>query len=75
VLEHIEKDGEELAKSVRFLKDQGVLAVLAPAHQSMFTAFDTAIGHYRRYDKSMLPQTVPEGLRQERLIYLDCVGL
>jgi len=49
--------------------------VLAPAHQWLFTAFDKAIGHYRRYTKRTLAAEVPEGLVREKLLYLDAAGL
>lgn len=75
VLEHIENDSEEMSKAAGFLKARGVLAVLAPAHQALFSPFDEAIGHYRRYNKRMLASAGPPGLDLEKVIYLDCVGL
>ena len=49
VLEHINDDTAELIAARRHLEPGGHLIVLAPAHQMLFSAFDTAIGHYRRY--------------------------
>ena len=51
VLEHIEADGAELARAARHLKPDGILTILSPALPWLFTPFDTAIGHYRRYTK------------------------
>ena len=50
VLEHIEDDASELARAASHLAFGGNLVVLVPAHQFLFSAFDAAIGHYRRYD-------------------------
>jgi SAM-dependent methyltransferase len=75
VLEHIESDREELARAVTFLRPSGSLIVLAPAHQWLYTPFDRAIGHYRRYSARSLRAVGPEGVRRERLFYLDSVGL
>ena len=41
----------------------------------MFSEFDAAIGHYRRYDKNMLRAISPKGLRLAELYYLDSFGL
>ncbi len=49
--------------------------MLAPAHQWLFTPFDEAIGHYRRYTRSSLRAAAPEGLALIRLVYLDAVGM
>ncbi|MGB3403680.1 MAG: class I SAM-dependent methyltransferase [Microcoleaceae cyanobacterium] len=75
VLEHIEADKKEVLNAAKHLKNNGSLIVLAPAHQYLFTPFDTAIGHYRRYNKQMLKAILPEDIEVIKLVYLDCVGL
>jgi cyclopropane fatty-acyl-phospholipid synthase-like methyltransferase len=75
VLEHIERDADELAAARSHLRTGGHLIVLSPAHQWLFTAFDGAIGHFRRYDASTLQAVVPPDMRAVRLRYLDCVGM
>ena len=75
VLEHIEKDREELLRVAEHLAPGGYLIVLAPAHQWLYTPFDAAIGHFRRYTKGMLRGLTPPGLELARLRYLDSVGL
>ena len=75
VLEHIEDDIREVRKASVRLKDGGHLIILGPAHQWLFTPFDEAIGHYRRYNKAMLKATLPEDIEIVKLIYLDTVGL
>ena len=75
VLEHIRDDQEELIKVSQHLKTDGNLIILGPAHQWLFTPFDSAIGHYRRYNKPMLQGILPDDLEVIKLTYLDCVGL
>lgn len=74
VLEHIEDDGAELKLAATHLKPGGFLIVLSPAHQTLYTAFDRAIGHYRRYDKNALIGIGPALLQGVEFIYLDSVG-
>jgi len=74
VLEHIENDRAELDSCYSNLKPGGFLVVLSPAHQSLYTPFDEAIGHHRRYNKHTLSAVVPEGLERVELKYLDSVG-
>jgi SAM-dependent methyltransferase len=75
VLEHIRDDREELARAAGLLRRGGRIIVLAPAHQWLYTPFDGAIGHVRRYDRRSLAASSPPGCRMERLVYLDAVGL
>ncbi len=75
VLEHIERDGEEMARALAHLTPMGHVVVLSPAHPSLYSAFDKAVGHFRRYTKASLSAAVPKGLHQEKLEYLDSVGM
>lgn len=75
VLEHIQDDSGELRRASLHLHPGGALIVLSPAHPWLFTAFDRAIGHYRRYTKQSLHAVAPPHLRREKLIYLDSAGL
>jgi SAM-dependent methyltransferase len=75
VLEHIAADREELELAGRFLAPEGRIIVLAPAHAFLYSPFDAAVGHVRRYDRKSLRAAVPPGLAVERLLYLDSVGL
>lgn len=75
VLEHIEADRRELLLAVKHLKSTGFLIVMAPAHQSLYTPFDAAVGHFRRYNKNSLAAVVPSGLDCLEMKYLDSVGL
>jgi SAM-dependent methyltransferase len=75
VLEHIEDDRAEMARAAARLAPGGRVIVLAPAHQFLYTPFDQAIGHYRRYSARTLRAAAPPDLREERVFYLDSVGL
>jgi SAM-dependent methyltransferase len=75
VLEHISDDRAELASAAAHLKDGGKLVVLSPAHQWLFTPFDRAIGHCRRYSRRTMRDAVPSSLRCIHLWYLDSVGI
>lgn len=75
VLEHIEDDGEELRRAAEVLAPGGAVVVLSPAHQWLYTPFDKAIGHYRRYTRADLRALTPPTLQLEKLFYLDSVGL
>jgi len=75
VLEHIERDKEELARAASLLRKGGRIIVLSPAHQWLFTAFDQSIGHFRRYDRPSLMACGPKSCALSRLWYLDSVGM
>jgi SAM-dependent methyltransferase len=75
VLEHIGDDAGELHEAARRLCRGGALAVLAPAHRWLFSPFDAAVGHYRRYTRSTLAAVVPRGLSPVSLGYLDSAGV
>jgi SAM-dependent methyltransferase len=75
VLEHIDDDRGELRRAAAHLKPEGTIVVLSPAHSFLFTPFDAAIGHHRRYDTASLLGAAPPSLRLERCIYLDSVGM
>lgn len=74
VLEHISDDKEELATASKHLRPAGHLVIVCPAHQFLFSPFDQAIGHYRRYNKRMMRTVGPNGCRLVRLWYLDSIG-
>jgi Methyltransferase domain len=75
VLEHIRNDREELSKAAERVRPDGRVIVLAPAYQWLYTPFDLAIGHFRRYTLAELRALTPRQLADESGIYLDSVGL
>jgi SAM-dependent methyltransferase len=75
VVEHISDDAAELERAMLHLTPGGRLIVLAPAHQFLFSPFDAAIGHFRRYNRASLRQIGPKDGRLEQLLLLDSIGL
>ena len=75
VLEHIEDDRGEVERAFSRLEPRGRLVVLAPAHQWLYSPFDAAIGHHRRYDRGSLLALGPRDATLERVRYLDAPGL
>ncbi len=75
VLEHIEDDAEEVRKSAGLLAPGGHLVVLSPAHPWLFTPFDRAIGHHRRYTRRSLRALTTPDLEVALVRYLDAAGL
>ena len=74
VIEHIENHAQELEMAVQHLSSNGFLIILAPAHDFLYSPFDKAIGHFRRYDKKKLSALIPLELSAKKLIYLDSCG-
>ena len=74
VLEHIKDDRAEIASAAARLADGGRLIVLAPAHEWLFSPFDAAIGHHRRYTKSSLVALAMAPLQVCAAHYLDSIG-
>ncbi len=75
VLEHIEDDCLELRQAAGHLAPGGHLVVLAPAHQFLYSEFDQAVGHVRRYSRDALSKAAPSDLEERTLVYLDSVGM
>ena len=57
------------------IKPGGYLVVLSPAHPFLYTPFDQAIGHYRRYTRDSLLALNPPGLEVAQMRYLDSAGM
>tara|TARA_Y100001970_G_scaffold256799_1_gene334870 strand:+ start:13367 stop:14059 length:693 start_codon:yes stop_codon:yes gene_type:complete len=74
VLEHIEKDKEEIMEAEKKLNPGGHLIILVPAHQKLYSKFDEAIGHFRRYDINFFKKNKFQNLKLAKLIYLDFFG-
>lgn len=75
VIEHIEDSKAELHRAYTLLKPGGHLVILVPAFNFLYSPFDKAIGHHRRYDKGMLRAELPADLERIHTRYLDSVGL
>lgn len=76
VLEHIEKDAQELRYMYESLKPGGHVCIFVPALQQLYSETDAALGHYRRYTKPQLKQLLTEaGFDIVRITYFDIVGI
>jgi SAM-dependent methyltransferase len=74
VLEHIEHDRRELDRAGKLLRAGGFLVVMSPAHSALFSPFDEAIGHFRRYNRKGLLALSPPGCKVEFVGYIDSAG-
>ncbi len=76
VLEHIENDLLALRHMHEVLVPDGKLLLFVPAGAYMFGTLDTALGHYRRYNRSQLAeQVMAAGFSIQRLGYLNLAGI
>ena len=73
VLEHIEEDRKELESAYKKLKKGGRLIIMVPKHQKLYSNFDKAIGHFRRYELNFFEKNLVN-LDRVLLISLDSVG-
>jgi SAM-dependent methyltransferase len=75
VLEHVEDDQKALEQLYQKLKPGGVLALYLPAFNYLYSDFDAAIGHYRRYEKQDLISKLKNvNFAIERCEYADSIG-
>jgi SAM-dependent methyltransferase len=75
VLEHIKNDEAEMRIAAAHLRSGGRIIVLSPAFNWLYSPYDRAIGHYRRYTRRDAKRlTVPQ-LSLQQAFYLDSVGL
>ncbi len=74
VLEHIKEDSKELNEAFEKLRSNGHLIILVPAHNKLYSKFDEAIGHFRRYDLDFFKKIKIENSKLVKLHYLDSAG-
>ena len=75
VLEHISDDAAALGRMEQLLAPGGRVALLVPAHPTLYGEYDRIDGHYRRYSRRMLREAVSKtGLRIVRMHYFNAVG-
>jgi len=75
VLEHIVDDKAEVSTAAQRLRHGGHLITLSPAHPFLYSPFDAAIGHHRRYTRAKILALTPPTLRPVRVRYLDAIGM
>ncbi|MEQ1859860.1 MAG: glycosyltransferase [Chthoniobacteraceae bacterium] len=76
VLEHIEDDRAVLANLFRTVLEGCRIVVLVPYNPKLYSDFDKALGHFRRYSRGELEAKMREaGLEVERQFYFNKVGV
>jgi len=74
VLEHIKNDVDEINFALEKINTGGNLIILVPAHQNLYSKFDKAIGHCKRYDINFFKLNKFKNLKIKKLIFLDMLG-
>lgn len=75
VLEHIQNDTAALLNINKILKEDGILILLTPAGQFLFSNLDRNVGHYRRYSKTEVKNKLETaGFTVEKQFYVNIVG-
>jgi SAM-dependent methyltransferase len=75
VLEHVRDDAAALATMADVVEPGGTLAILVPAHPSLYGPYDEMEGHFRRYSRRGLRDLFTRtGLDVVRLRRFNLVG-
>ena len=75
VLEHIDDDVGALSALRDELRPGGRVLVYAPAFNALYSRFDAAVGHYRRYTRGTLERTMEDaGLEVVDARYVNAPG-
>ncbi|MEA3335287.1 MAG: class I SAM-dependent methyltransferase [Chloroflexota bacterium] len=75
VFEHIDDHETALENVAYVLKPGGVLILVVPAHKWLYGSIDRSIGHYRRYDMTLLAEMFREvGINCVKLKYINALG-
>lgn len=72
VMEHIQNHEEAFRRITSLMNDKTVMITLVPAHMWLYGAIDKKVGHYRRYSKKHLTETLQNaGQRVERIFFFN----
>lgn len=76
VLEHIEDDLALLRTAHETLYQGGTLIIFVPALTRLYSSFDKAVGHHRRYERPALEQLfLKAGFEVVKSQYMDLLGV
>jgi len=76
VLEHIDDDSHAVAEIARVLKSNGVAVITVPALNQLWSDWDTALQHFRRYNRKSLEATLSHPcLKLTHLNYINVFAL
>jgi SAM-dependent methyltransferase len=75
VIEHVEDDRQAIAEMLRILKPGGVMVITVPAFQALWSDWDVALHHFRRYRRSGLQALLSgAGLEVVRCDYINVLA-
>jgi len=75
VMEHVEDDVNFFAKLLSLLKPGGVLFHLVPSHNFLYSNFDKAAGHFKRYTKDKMNSlSLPVDVNLKKQYYFNPIG-
>jgi len=75
VLEHVQDDSRALKNIRAVLKGKGNLILVLPAFQYLYSKWDKAIGHFRRYNRREIKDKLAEaGFRMHAGFYMNMLG-
>jgi 2-polyprenyl-3-methyl-5-hydroxy-6-metoxy-1,4-benzoquinol methylase len=75
VLEHIDDDGQALRQLYDGLNPGGTVFLFVPAFEALYSDFDRAVGHYRRYHRDELAGKVADaGFEVLEARYVNLLG-
>jgi len=76
VLEHVEKDNDQVRKVRTMLKNNGEFIFVVPAYQLLYGKRDAQMGHYRRYSKKALHKILAaHGFHVKHMRYWNALGV
>lgn len=75
VFEHVEHDREALRNVRAALAPNAHLCLIVPSHPALYGYMDTQAGHFRRYTRRSVTQTLIEaGWQVRRTFYINALG-
>ncbi len=75
VLEHIPDDADEIRRAAGLLRKNGHIILIGPALEFLWSPFDKAVGHFRRYNRRHIHRLEIPSLKRERLRFMDSAGM
>ena len=75
VIEHVQDDLAALREFRRVLRPGGIAVITVPALMSLWSDWDVALHHYRRYDAQALRKIIPPGFEVQHFNYVNVAVL